>query len=282
MKWNELSGRPGPPPRVLTVAGSDSGGGAGIQADLKTILALGGYGMSVVTALTAQNTTGVRGIYGVSPEFVALQLDAVAEDIGVDAAKTGMLAERAIVEVVADGLARHGICPLVVDPVMVAKGGDVLLAPDARAAMRDLMLPLATVVTPNLPEAAELAGVECATRHAMREAARRLHALGPRWVLVKAGHLPGDPVDLLHDGRDFWEVARPRVETKNTHGTGCTYSAAIATGLARGMAVPDAVQWARDALQAAIEGALSLGSGHGPLDHAALLGWCGRLPAARD
>jgi hydroxymethylpyrimidine kinase/phosphomethylpyrimidine kinase len=263
-------GRPGVP-RVLTVAGSDSGGGAGIQADLKTIFALGGYGMSAVTALTAQNTVGVLGIRQVAPEFVALQIDAVVEDIGVDAAKTGMLGSREVVEVVAERIGRHGIRRLVVDPVIVATSGDVLATADAREATRTTLLPLSVVVTPNLTEAAALADAKTPGREAMREVARRIHDLGPDWVLLKGGHLEGPPVDLLYDGRDFTEIVRPRIRTKNTHGTGCTYSAAIATGLARGMPVPEAVVWARDALQAAIERSLPLGQGHGPVDHRAML-----------
>lgn len=259
-------------PRVLTIAGSDSGGGAGIQADLKTITALGGFGMSAVTALTAQNTVGVRGISEVAPEFVALQIDAVAEDIGIDAAKTGMLASRAIIEAVAERIRHHGIRPLVVDPVMVAKSGDALLAADARAVMRDLMLPLATVVTPNMAEAAELTGRAVGDLGEMKEAARSVCGLGAQWALVKGGHLDAGPVDVLFDGEGLYEIARPRIHTRNTHGTGCTYSAAIATGLAHGMSVPDAVEWARDALQAGLIGALSLGQGAGPLDHGALFG----------
>ena len=203
------SGPRGPSYTVLTIAGSDSGGGAGIQADLKTIAALGGYGMSAVTALTAQNTVGVRAVHHVGVDFVAAQIDAVAEDIRIDAAKTGMLGERAIVEVVADRVAHHGIRPLVVDPVMVAASGDALLESGGAAALGDLLLPLAEVVTPNLAEAAELAGVPVASRADMREAARRIHAVGPRWVLVKGGHLPGEPADLLFDGSDFQEIVRP-------------------------------------------------------------------------
>jgi hydroxymethylpyrimidine/phosphomethylpyrimidine kinase len=259
-------------PRVLTIAGSDSGGGAGIQADLKTIMALGGFGMSAVTALTAQNTVGVRAVMPVAPDFVARQIDAVAEDIGVDAAKTGMLADAGVVEAVADGVRRHALAPLVVDPVMVAQSGDPLLSAAARSALRELLLPLATVVTPNIPEAAELVGRRVTGTRTMREAARRIHGLGAAWVLVKGGHLDGEPVDVLFDGGTFREVRRPRVVTRNTHGTGCTYSAAIATGLARGMTVPDAVGWARDAVQAALNASLSLGRGCGPLNHAALLG----------
>ncbi len=257
-------------PRVLTIAGSDSGGGAGIQADLKTITALGGFGMSAITALTAQNTVAVHGILEVSPQFVAAQIDAVAEDIGVDAAKTGMLANRAIIEVVADRVQHHRITPLVVDPVMAAKSGHPLLAPDARAALRDLLLPRATIVTPNLAEASELACMEVEDLGAMKEAAARLLEFGPRWVLVKGGHLKGEPVDVLFDGKEFHEVVRPRVQTDNSHGTGCTYAAAIATGLALGKSVPAAVEWARDALQAALQGALPLGRGRGPLDHRAM------------
>ena len=261
---------PGPIPRVLTIAGSDSGGGAGIQADLKTITALGAFGASAITALTAQNTLGVRAIFPVPPEFVAAQIDAVMEDIGTDAAKTGMLGGRGVVEIVADRVRHHGISPLVVDPVMLAKSGDALLAADAVEALRRLLLPLATVVTPNLAEAAALAGMAVEDEDGMREAARRIHAAGPRWVLVKGGHLAGEPADLLYDGREFRRITRPRVATRNTHGTGCTYSAAIATGLARGMDVPQAVEWARDALQAALEGALELGRGVGPLGHGAM------------
>lgn len=262
-------------PRVLTIAGSDSGGGAGIQADLKTITALGGFGMSAVTALTSQNTVGVRAVFEVSPDFVASQIDAVVEDIGVDATKTGMLANRGVIEVVADRVGYHGISPLVVDPVMVAKSGDPLLELDARSVMRDLMLPLATVVTPNLAEAAELVGVEVADLAGMEEAARRLHDLGAEWVLVKGGHLAGEPVDVLFDGKSFYRVVRPRVRTANSHGTGCTYAAAIATGLALDKAVPEAVEWARDAVQAALRQALPLGQGSGPLNHGVLFGLAG-------
>jgi len=259
-------------PRVLTIAGSDSGGGAGIQADLKTITALGAFGTSAITALTAQNTCGVRCVLAVEAGFVAAQIDAVIEDIGTDAAKTGMLADRAVIEAVADRVRHHGIRPLVVDPVMVAQSGDPLLEPDAQALMRDVMVPLATVVAPNLAEAERLTGMEIRDEAAMREAARRLHSCGCAWVLVKGGHMPGEPVDVLFDGRDCYEVRRPRVATANSHGTGCTYSAAIATGLAWGMAVPEAVEWARDAVQAGLIGALDVGRGSGPLGHGALFG----------
>jgi len=256
--------------RVLTIAGSDSGGGAGIQADLKTITALGAFGASAVTALTAQNTLGVRGVHEVPPQFVAAQIDAVMEDIGADAAKTGMLSSRPIIEVVADRVRHHAIRPLVVDPVMVAKSGAPLLAVDARQTLKSALLPLAKVVTPNLPEAVEIAGIAAGGEADVRELARRVHECGPEWVLVKGGHREGEPVDVLFDGTDFLEVVRPRVRTRNTHGTGCTYAAAIATGLARGMAVPQAVEWARSALQKALEASLDLGGGVGPLGHAAM------------
>ena len=259
-------------PRVLTIAGSDSGGGAGIQADLKTITALGGFGTSAITALTAQNTCGVSRVLPVEPDFVVEQIDVVMDDIGADAAKTGMLANCAVIEAVADCVRRRGVRPLVVDPVMVAESGARLLEEDAESAMRDLMLPLAEVVTPNLQEAEVLAGLRVEDVDSMKEAARRLHACGSRRVLVKGGHLPGEPVDVLFDGRDFREVRRPRVDTPNRHGTGCTYSAAIATGLAYGLDVPAAVEWARDALQAGLEGALRVGRGSGPLGHGALFG----------
>ncbi len=259
-------------PRILAIAGSDSGGGAGIQADLKTVTALGGFGMSAVTALTAQNTLGVRGIFPVTAQFVADQIGAVAEDIGVDAAKTGMLANAEVIGAVAECVARYELRPLVVDPVMVAKSGDALLEPDAVDMLREELLPLATVVTPNLSEAGRLTGLDVEGLADMREAARRLSAMGPKWVLVKGGHLAGEPTDLLFDGRGFREVTRPRVPTTDTHGTGCTYASAIATGLGFGMDVPEAVGWARDALQRALEAALPLGRGCGPVNHAAMFG----------
>ena len=258
------------PPRILTIAGSDSGGGAGIQADLKTITALGGFGMSAITALTAQNTVAVTAVHGVPAEFVAQQIDAVATDIGVDAAKCGMLFSAAAVETVADRLKAHGIDQLVVDPVMLSKSRAPLLSADAMQALRTVLLPLALVVTPNLPEAAALAGIEVSTISQMRSAARRIAELGPRHVLVKGGHLEGDAVDLLYNGADFAEIRRPRIATKNTHGTGCTYSAAIATFIGAGMDVTEAVEAARDALHIGIGHALNLGAGHGPLDHRAM------------
>ncbi|MGH7266138.1 MAG: bifunctional hydroxymethylpyrimidine kinase/phosphomethylpyrimidine kinase [Candidatus Rokuibacteriota bacterium] len=254
-------------PRALTIAGSDSGGGAGIQADLKTFSAFRVFGTSVLTAVTAQNSVGVHGVANLAPEFVARQLDAVLGDIGTDAAKTGMLSTAPIIKAVADRLRAHGVRHLVVDPVMIAKSGDPLLAPAARRALVDAILPLALVVTPNLHEAAALAELPVASLEEMETAARRIHALGPAWVLVKGGHLKGDPVDLLFDGRTLTPLAAERVATPHTHGTGCTYSAAIAAGLARGASVPDAVSEAKRYVTEAIRAGFALGRGVGSLRH---------------
>ncbi len=207
-------------PKALTIAGSDSGGGAGIQADLKTFAALGVYGASVLTAITAQNTRGVTAIHEVPPDVVAAQIRAVLDDIGADAVKTGMLSSSAIIRAVAGELRRYGVGRLVVDPVMVAKGGDHLLRPEAVEALREELLPLAQVVTPNLPEAEALAGAPVADDAGIREAARRIHAMGPRHVVIKGGHRPGPAVDLLFDGREFQEFSAERVDTPHTHGTG--------------------------------------------------------------
>ena len=254
--------------RALTIAGSDSGGGAGIQADLKTFMAFGVYGASVVTAITAQNTVGVRAIHEVPPDVVAAQIDAVLDDIGADAAKTGMLSSAAIIEVVADRLRAHPVAALVVDPVMVAKSGDVLLQPAAVRALIELLLPMATVVTPNAPEATVLSGLEVRDTRSAREAARRIHGLGPAVVIVKGGHLDGDrSEDLVFDGRSFEVLSGRRVDTPHTHGTGCTFSAAIAACLARGMTPLAGAREARAFLQGAIEHAEPLGSGHGPVNH---------------
>jgi hydroxymethylpyrimidine/phosphomethylpyrimidine kinase len=257
-------------PRVLTIAGSDSGGGAGIQADLKTFQALGVYGMSAITALTAQNTLGVRGIHDIPPDFVALQIDAVAEDIGVDAAKTGMLASAAIIEAVADSIQRNRIEKLVVDPVMIAKSGDALLQDTAREAMSRLMLPLALVLTPNVPEAEALTGRTIDDDASIEAALKALHALGPRWILLKGGHFASDEAtDFLYDGAHIHTFSGPRIATKNTHGTGCTYASAIAAEIALGHEIPDAVHLAKAYLTQAIRENLDLGHGHGPLHH----GW---------
>lgn len=250
--------------RILTVAGSDSGGGAGIQADLKAITVLGGYGMTVVTALTAQNTVGVQGVQAVPIDFIARQMESVLSDIGADAAKTGMLATSEIVEVVADGIKKYNIQPLVVDPVMVAKSGDSLLAENARQTLKTALLPLATVVTPNLPEAEVLCGCTVKRIEEMQEAARRIHDLGPRYVVVKGGHMEGRPVDLLFDGQDFQTFDAPRLKQRNTHGTGCTFSAALATILAENLPIAEAVGKAKEFITQAISMGLDIGAGHGP------------------
>lgn len=255
--------------RVLAIAGSDSGGGAGIQADIKTITMLGGYAATAITALTAQDTLGVHAIHRVPPEFVARQIAVVLDDIGADAAKTGMLGDAATIEAVADALARHapGV-PLVVDPVMVAKGGASLLQHDAIAALTRILLPMASLLTPNLPEAEALSGLVIEDVGAMRRAAAALLRLGVPAVLLKGGHLPGDEVvDLLAttDGRE--EFAAPRIASRHTHGTGCTLASAIATGLAQGMTLRDAVLRARAYVRAAIAAAPGFGKGHGPLNH---------------
>ncbi|MGE5577849.1 MAG: bifunctional hydroxymethylpyrimidine kinase/phosphomethylpyrimidine kinase [Syntrophothermus sp.] len=253
--------------RVLTIAGSDSGGGAGIQADLKTFSALGTYGASVITAVTAQNTTGVLEVRELEPEFVGRQLDAVFQDIGADAVKTGMVANAGIIRVVAAKILEYRAANLVVDPVMVAKNGAHLLAPEAKAAMIELLLPMAYVVTPNLMEAEELTGIYMESPEDMELAAYRIHDMGSRYVLVKGGHLPGDAADLLFDGNEFRWYRSARIETRHTHGTGCTFSAAIAAWLARGLPVPEAVQRAKEYITAAIEKAFPLGHGVGPVNH---------------
>ena len=257
-----------PIPRVLTIAGSDSGGGAGIEADLKTFTALEVYGMAAITSVTAQNTMGVTGVHDLPPAFVAQQIDAVARDIGVDAVKTGMLSNAGIIEAVADSIAAHGIERLVVDPVMAAKSGDALLHESARDALIRRILPIAFMVTPNIPETEILAGMKVIRVEDIREAARRLHGLGARHVLIKGGHLEGDAAtDYLFDGTSFEEFTTARITTKNTHGTGCTYSAAIAAYLAKGLAVQEAVRQAKAYLTEAIRHGFALGQGHGPLNH---------------
>ncbi|UCD86583.1 MAG: bifunctional hydroxymethylpyrimidine kinase/phosphomethylpyrimidine kinase, partial [Desulfobacterales bacterium] len=232
--------------RILTIAGSDSGGGAGVQADLKTITVLGGFGMSVLTALTAQNTVGVAAIHPVPLEFIAQQLDAVLSDIGADAVKTGMLFNADTIEVVADRLSAYGTEKLVVDPVMVAKGGDVLLVKEARETLVSRLIPMALVVTPNIPEAEVLSKRSIRTEQDIHEAARTIHGMGARYVLIKGGHLAGPATDYLYDGKAFLECSKVRIDTTHTHGTGCVYSAAIATYLALELDVTGAVKKAKD------------------------------------
>jgi hydroxymethylpyrimidine/phosphomethylpyrimidine kinase len=259
------------PPRVLSVAGSDSGGGAGIQADLKTMLALGVHGMSVVTAVTAQDSTGVHGYWELPSAAVDAQLAAVLDDIGVDAVKTGMLASPDLVVTTAKRLAAVS-APIVVDPVCVSKHGDPLLVPEAVEAMIAELLPIASVVTPNLPEVARLTGIEVDDAAGQRRAAEALLTLGAEWVLVKGGHLAGDAVDLLTDGDTVLELSAERVDVTHTHGTGCTLASAIASYLALGHDVVAAVTAAKQYVTGAIAGGFPLGAGIGPVDH----GWMSR------
>ncbi|MGV9892373.1 bifunctional hydroxymethylpyrimidine kinase/phosphomethylpyrimidine kinase [Streptomyces sp. NPDC003395] len=266
------------PPRVLTVAGSDSGGGAGIQADLKTMLALGVHGMSVLTAVTAQNSLGVQGAWELPVEAVRAQYRSVVDDIGVQAVKTGMLSSAELVEAVAELLADTD-APAVVDPVGVSKHGDPLLAASALDSVRAKLLPAATLATPNLDEVAQLTGVRVESEQDMRRAAEAVLAYGPRWVLIKGGHLAGDTgtgragaheaVDFLTDGQEEHWLRAPRHDNRHTHGTGCTLASAIACGLATGRSVPEAVTAAKEYVTGAIAAGFALGGGIGPVDH----GW---------
>ena len=250
--------------RILTIAGSDSGGGAGIQADLKAITLLGGFGMSVLTALTAQNTMAVTSIHEVPLDFIAAQIEAVFSDIGVDAVKTGMLSNSEVVKLVASKMSEYKPAIVVVDPVMVAKSGAPLLTAEARKTLAQFLLPEATLVTPNLPEASALVGWQVVEEKEMRRAAKQIRELGAKYVLVKGGHLQGEAVDLLFDGQEFHEFRSPRIETRNVHGTGCTYASAIATYLAQELDVVEAVKAAKRFITEAIRHGLSLGHGHGP------------------
>ncbi len=257
--------------RALTIAGSDSGGGAGIQADLKTFAALNVYGMSVVTAVTAQNTLEVAAIAEVPEEVVIAQIDSVVLDIGADAVKTGMLSSTAIIHNVADRLEAWGIPFLVVDPVMVSKGGVALLQPDAVDALKKDLLPLANVVTPNISEAEVLTNRQIASPAHAQEAAKAIAAMGPQTVIIKGGHLPGSPTDLVYHQGAFIPYEGTRVDTKNTHGTGCTFSAAITAFLAHGFETLEAIRLAKLYIQNALEHAVSIGEGHSPVAHFAPL-----------
>lgn len=256
---------------ALTMAGSDPSGGAGIQADLKTFTVLGVYGASVITALTAQNTLGVTGVLAISPDFIGQQIDAVASDLNVAVVKTGMLGDTATVMAVTHGIARHGFKTVIVDPVMVATSGDVLLSPDAIDAVRLQLIPMASLITPNLHEAAKLLGTSVAVNVSqMEEQGRRLLDLGPGAVLIKGGHATGDQaIDVLVTGKSLAHISAPRVETRNTHGTGCTLSAAIAAYMAQGVNLEEAIRNAKRFLTEALAAAASqrLGAGAGPVDH---------------
>ncbi len=255
-------------PTALTIAGSDSGGGAGIQADLKTFAALGVYGTSAVTAITAQNTVGVVSVFALPSATVTSQIEAVAADIRIDAVKVGMLGTAANVEAVAAAIRALDLPQVVVDPVMLAKSGDSLLDRDALEALRAELFPFAMVVTPNLPEAEALTGIRIASGTDAREAARRLHGMGAAAVVIKGGHSASDPiVDLLFDGERFREFRTPRIVTTRTHGTGCTFASAVAAGLARGRSLGKSVGDAQAYVAGAIRHGLPIGHGHGPLDH---------------
>jgi len=256
--------------RVLIIAGSDSGGGAGIQADIKAVTALDAFAMTAVTALTAQNTLGVQGVHPVPPAFLRLQIASVLDDLGADAVKTGMLGDGATIDVVAEALSRlGGAIPIVVDPVMVAKGGHKLLQDAAVARLKAMLLPLAALLTPNLPEAEMLAGMKIASEAQMRAATDVLLRLGAPAVLLKGGHLDSpDVLDLLATQAGVVEFRSPRLASRHTHGTGCTLASAIAAGLAQGMAMADAVARARTYVHMAIATAPGYGGGHGPLNHA--------------
>jgi hydroxymethylpyrimidine/phosphomethylpyrimidine kinase len=255
--------------KALTIAGSDSGGGAGIQADLKTFQELKVFGMSALTAVTAQNTLGVQGVYPLSVEAVKQQIESIGTDLGTDAVKTGMLFSSEIIQAVAEKIKQFGWKNIVVDPVMIAKGGAPLLQDEAVSALKNDLLPLATVITPNIPEAEVLTEMTIRTLEDRQKAAKRLHELGVKYVVIKGGHDEGESeaVDLLYDGEQFSYFKSKRVETKHTHGTGCTFAAAITAELAKGSNVKEAVQTAKDFIQAAIENELGIGHGHGPTNH---------------
>jgi len=253
--------------KILTIAGSDSGGGSGIQADLKTIQSLGGYGMSVVTALTAQNTLGIKSILPVDPDFVALQMDAVLEDIGADCIKIGMLANAGIVRVVAEKIAKHRIEKVVIDPVMSSTNGNILLDEKGREALVRELFPLGYVVTPNIPESEILTKKKIGGVPDMKKAARRIRKMGPKNVLIKGGHLEEAPVDILHDGYEDYEFYSQRAVTRHTHGTGCTLASALATFLAQGLPLMESIDKAKRYLYRALRFSLPLGRGIGPANH---------------
>ena len=253
--------------KALTIAGSDSGAGAGIQADLKTFAALGVYGTSAITAITAQNTLGVTQVLALNPNLVAAQIDAVIGDIGAHALKTGMLASAGIIAMVAKKIREHRLRNVVVDPVMVATSGDLLIQKNAVATLRTRLIPLATVVTPNLPEAEELTGMKLRTSVEIDEAARRIVKMGAKAVVIKGGHRKGPAVDLFYDGKKFTALNAPRIRTKNTHGTGCTFSAAIAAYLAKGEKIEGAVIFAKRYITQAIKTGFVVGAGHSPVHH---------------
>ncbi len=254
--------------KALTIAGSDSGGGAGIQADLKTFQELGVYGMTALTAVTAQNTTGVQGVYPVTVEGIAEQIDSIGTDLTPDAVKTGMLFNSDIIKIVAEKITQYKWSNLVIDPVMIAKGGSPLLQKEAIDALKEYLLPLATVITPNIPEAEVISGIKITNLSERKVASKIIYELGAKNVMIKGGHEETDQmIDLLFDGNDFLQIESKRVETKNTHGAGCTFSAAITAQLAKGNTIEDSITVAKNFIQAAIEDDLHIGTGHGPTNH---------------
>ena len=253
--------------RAMTIAGSDSGGGAGIQADLKTFAAHGVYGTSALTAITSQNTRGVTDVLELPASLIESQIDAIISDIGADVVKTGMLSSSTVIEVVAAKARQHEMDALVVDPVMVAKGGDKLLQDDAVDALRSLLVPIAMVITPNIPEAETLLGVKIETLDEAKEAAQALVGMGARAAVVKGGHLSGPPTDMLYDGEEFRAFTSRRIDTTSTHGTGCTFASAIASNLAKGLPLRQSVSLAKSYVSSAIRLAQPIGRGHGPLNH---------------
>lgn len=252
---------------ALTVAGSDCSGGAGIQADLKTFSANGVFGMSVITSVVAENTSRVISVQNISPEIITDQIDAVFEDIEVNAVKVGMLSDSVRIDTVAAALKKYEVKYAVIDPVMIAKGGHALMQENALSALVNKIIPLAYVLTPNIPEAQTITGIEISTIDDMKKAAEKIYSMGAKNVLVKGGHLSGEAIDLLFDGKDFEFYSRERINTKNTHGTGCTYSSAIAANLAKDIPIKSAVENAKDYVTNAIRYSLEIGKGHGPTNH---------------
>jgi hydroxymethylpyrimidine/phosphomethylpyrimidine kinase len=252
---------------ALTIAGSDSGGGAGIQADLKTFSAHGVYGMSVITAITAQNTQGVFGVQDITPEMIGKQIDAIFDDLPVNAVKIGMVSIVETILVIAERLKKYQPQNIVLDPVMISKSGYDLLQPDAQNTLIRELIPLATIVTPNIPEAEHITNSKIATYEEMKVAAKRIVDMGAKYALIKGGHLETDPVDILFDGNEFFHFESKRIQTKNTHGTGCTLSSSIAANLANGISIELAIEKSKAYITTAIEHALDIGKGHGPTHH---------------